>query len=176
VKSTDQDNHKNQQFAAAAAVKIVRRRFWRLALIATAVLLLSSITFGQTGTLTDDAYASTNSNVQSGNFSGKGPAIVVSGSNAKIGDKPAGPANSYIKFKLTTSLPAGTTADNVAKATLKLYVSAVNSPSSFDVYRITGSWNEDSITSVTPLTLVPEVTGVTPSSANSFLVIRRGRC
>ena len=124
-----------------------------------------------TGTLTGDAYTSTNSNVQSGNLSGKGPAIVVSGSNAKIGDKPEGPANSYIKFKLTSSLPAGTTADNVAKATLKLYVSAVNSPSSFDVYRITGSWNEDSITSATPLTLVPEATGVTPSGANSFLVI-----
>src|SRR6266480_4332281 len=171
MKSTNHDSYKKQQLAEAAPLKVVRKRLWRFALIAMAVLLLSSITFGQSGTLTDDAYTSTNSNVQSGNFSGKGPAIVVSGSNAKIGDKPAGPANSYIKFKLTPSLPDGTTADNVAKATLKLYVSAVNSPSSFDVFRITGSWNEDSITSVTPLTLVPEVTGVTPSSTNSFLVI-----
>src|SRR5881392_2866228 len=171
MKSTNHDSYKKQRVAEAAPLKIVRKRFWHFALIATAVLLFSSITFGQTGTLTDDAYTSTNSNVQSGNFSGKGPAIVVAGSNAKIADKPAGPANSYIKFKLTPSLPDGTTADNVAKATLKLYVSAVNSPSSFDVYRITGSWNEESITSVTPLTLVPEVTGVTPSSANSFLVI-----
>src|SRR2546427_3009428 len=124
MKSTDHSNYNKQPLAEPVSLKIVRKRFWHFALIATAVLLLSSITFGQTGTLTDDAYTSTNSNVQSGNFSGKGPAIVVAGSNAKIGDRPAGPANSYIKFKLTPSLPAGTTGDNVAKATLKLYVSA----------------------------------------------------
>src|SRR5204862_3552319 len=113
MKSTNHDNYNKQPLAESVSLKIVRKRLWRFALIAMAVLLLSSITFGQTGTLTDDAYTSTNSNVQSGNFSGKGPAIVVAGSNAKIADKPAGPANSYIKFKLTPSLPAGTTADNV---------------------------------------------------------------
>ena len=75
MKSTNHDNYNKQPLAESVSLKIVRKRFWRFALIAMAVLLLSSITFGQTGTLTDDAYTSTNSNVQSGNFSGKGPAI-----------------------------------------------------------------------------------------------------
>jgi hypothetical protein len=34
VELTDQDNFKKQQFVGVAAAKIVRRRFWRFALVA----------------------------------------------------------------------------------------------------------------------------------------------
>ena len=98
MKSTNHDNYNKQPLAESVSLKIVRKRFWHFALIATAVLLLSSDSFGQTGTLTDDAYTSPNSNVQLGNLSGKGPAIVVAGSNAKISDRPADSRNSDDAF------------------------------------------------------------------------------
>ena len=61
-----------------------------LALVA--ILALPNPALAQTGTLTDDAYTSTNALVQSGNLSGSGPAIVVAGPNATIAGRAAGPA------------------------------------------------------------------------------------
>jgi hypothetical protein len=51
----------------------------------------------------------------------------------------------YIKFDLS-SVPAGYSSANVAKATLKLFVSAVPSAGSFNVDVVNGSWTEKTIT------------------------------
>ena len=62
-------------------------------------------------------------------------------------------------------------ADKIAKATLKLYVFSVDTPSSFDVLRVTGAWDEGTINPATGLTLVPEVVGVSVTRPLSFVVI-----
>src|SRR6266404_6688462 len=42
----------------------------------------------------------------------------------------------YLKFKLTATLPTNTPGSSVAKATIKLYLGAVNSPGIVDVYQL----------------------------------------
>src|ERR1700685_718672 len=54
-------------------------------------------------------------------------------------------ATAYIQFYLS-SLPAGYTSTNVAKATLKLYVNNVTTGGTFNVDYINGSWSEKTIT------------------------------
>src|SRR6266699_2143291 len=63
--------------------------------------------------LTDDA------DTQNGNTSNM---TLASGSNV------------YLKFKLTSTLPANTPGTSVAKATIKLYLGAVKTPGTVDVY------------------------------------------
>src|SRR5580704_2884467 len=71
-----------------------------------------------------------------------------------------GPRNSrseqdtYLKFDLS-SLPAGTTGTNIAKATLVLYAIAVRTTGTFDVVAVDGAWTENAVTSAT----VPPVSG-----------------
>src|SRR2546423_1233624 len=109
----------NRQKNCSEPARLSGKKFLLTALLSFAVLtLLRGSSFAQSGTLTDDAYTSRNASVQVGNLNGKGPTIIVSGSGAAISGRPAGPADGYVKFKLTPSLPAGTTADDVAKATL----------------------------------------------------------
>lgn len=43
-------------------------------------------------------------------------------------------------------LPAGTQDTDLAKATLKLYVSTANSPGTIDLYQAGGAWNEKTVT------------------------------
>ena len=53
---------------------------------------------------------------------------------------------SYIQFDLS-SIPAGYTSSNIAKASLKLYVNAVATAGSFNVDYVNGTWSERTITS-----------------------------
>lgn len=53
--------------------------------------------------------------------------------------------NSYVRFDLT-ALPAGLTGSNVSKATVRLNVNGVTTSGTFDVYEVTKSWTEGSIT------------------------------
>jgi hypothetical protein len=50
----------------------------------------------------------------------------------------------YIQFDLS-SIPAGYTSSNIAKATLKLYVNTVPTAGSFNVDYVNGSWSESTI-------------------------------
>jgi hypothetical protein len=52
---------------------------------------------------------------------------------------------SYIQFDLS-SIPAGYTGANLAKATLKLYVNALTTAGNFNVDFVNGSWSENKIT------------------------------
>lgn len=67
-----------------------------------------------------------------------------------FGDKPLldvqrSTQTAYIQFDLS-SLPAGYTSANLAKATLKLYVNAAPSAGSFNVDFVNGGWTEKTIT------------------------------
>lgn len=53
--------------------------------------------------------------------------------------------NGYIRYDLT-ALPAGLTGANVNKATMRLYINGVTTAGTFDVYEVTGSWTEGTIT------------------------------
>jgi len=81
--------------------------------------------------VTDDA--NTSSSFPTTNFGSSIALIVCSGSNT------------YIKFS-TANLGSGLTGSNVSKATLTLYVDAVLTSGTMDVYQVNGSWSEGKIT------------------------------
>jgi hypothetical protein len=86
--------------------------------------------------LTDDAY--TTSLFPNEKF-GNSVALVVSRG-----------ANTYLKFDLSNL--GAVNSSTVSKATLVLYVDALITPGTMDVYEVNGSWSEDSITwSAAPL-------------------------
>jgi hypothetical protein len=57
----------------------------------------------------------------------------------RVGD--GGKHRAFIKFDLS-GLPSGLSAVNIEKATLRLFVSQVNSSGQFDVHEVTGNWDE----------------------------------
>ncbi len=81
--------------------------------------------------------------------------------------------NSYVQFNLS-GIPAGA---SINKASLRLFVDAVGTKGSFDVYEINSAWNENSLTYNTP----PPSPGmsatgghpvaITAASQNQFLLI-----
>lgn len=72
----------------------------------------------------------------------------------------------YIQFDLS-SVPAGFTGSNVAKATLKLYVNSVTTPGSFNVDYVNGTWSEKTITASLSPALGGSIASSVPlSSAN----------
>ena len=81
--------------------------------------------------LTDDA--NTSLFYPKTNFGGSIALIVCTGSN------------SYLKFNLA-NLGPGITSSNVSKATLVLYVDFLLTPGTMDVYQVSGSWSEGSVT------------------------------
>jgi len=81
--------------------------------------------------VTDDA--NTSSFFPTTNFGNSIALIVCSGSNT------------YIKFS-TANLGSGVTGSNVSKATLTLYVDAVLTSGTMDVYQVNGSWSEGKVT------------------------------
>ena len=132
-------------------------------LLLVALLLSPNTVFAQTGIVTDDAFTSASPELQSANDRGNGPAMVVAG-NA------SGQAIGYIRFTLTP-LPSGTTQDQVAKATLKLFVSDVRAVSALMVSRVTGAWDESSLAAGTVLTLTPETSRIPVTRAQQFVTV-----
>lgn len=111
------------------------------------------------GVLKDDAYTQTGTPNQ--NF----------GTNANL--RVASGVNSYLKFDLS-NLPPGTSANDVAKVTLRLWVNTVTTPGSFDIRRITGVWNESTLTSNTAPSLGSlDISGVTITAqdVDSFVTV-----
>ena len=69
------------------------------------------------------------------------------GTSATLGvvNSAASIQSAFIQFDLS-SIPAGYTSSNIAKATLKLYVNSVTTAGSFNVDFVNGSWTEETIT------------------------------
>jgi Chaperone of endosialidase len=136
------------------SARLVARR-----LFLAAALVSPVAAFADTGTLTDDACIVT----QSSTVDVRGPVLVVSGRPVSV---------AYIRFEATSALPAGTTQDNVAKATLRLYASKVaHGEGGLTVSRVTGEWDETTLTPATVLALTPEVSGVVVTQAKEFVAI-----
>ena len=97
---------------------------------------VSAVAFSQS-VLTDDANTSSLPKDIDSNF-GNNPNLVVSATNT-----------SYLKFKLTPTLPTGTVGSDVSKATLKIYVGNVSVSGTIDVVQVADNWNERTITART---------------------------
>jgi collagen triple helix repeat protein len=81
---------------------------------------------------TDDSYTASSS--PNSNFGSQSALDIV------------GPGvNSYIRFDLT-ALPSGLSSSNVSKATMRLNINGVTASGKFDVYLVTSSWSEGTIT------------------------------
>ena len=103
-----------------------------LVMMAGALLLPRLSSAGVEARLSDDAY--TSSTASGNNFGGS--------STLNIKDPTL---KSFLKFDLST-LPSGTLATDVKKATLKFFVDQVTTIGSFEVRRVTGTWTEAGIT------------------------------
>ena len=143
--------------------------------VALVLLVMSpSQIAAQSGTVTDDAFLSNNATTQKLNLAGQGISLIVAGSSATVGSVPVGATTTYIKFQLSSSLPPNVAAANVIKATLKLYLSPLTAPTgAIDIYPITGSWSESTLSSSSTPTLAasPFAPGINVGGANSFVVV-----
>jgi len=121
--------------------------------ITIALLTLTPHVFAAEAIHTDDAY--TDAGKANNNF-GDVTSLPVSGSGANL-------KRAWIKFDLPSVLPAGTTASQVSKAILKLWVNKVTTGGPINVYVVTGTpaWVEGTgapgsgITNGTAPTLAP---------------------
>jgi hypothetical protein len=108
------------------------KRLLLLTFSLVAVCLLARDADAQQATLTDDAHTSASKSNK--NF-GLDESVQITGTTER----------GFFKFKLTPSLPAGTTGTRVGKATLKLFVASVDAPGALSVHRVTGAWTEGAI-------------------------------
>jgi len=104
--------------------------------------------------VTDDA--NTSSFFPTTNFGNSIALIVCSGSNT------------YIKFGIV-NLGSGVTGSNVSKATLTLYVDAVLTSGTMDVYQVNGSWSEGKITYNSAPALGTKLFGAVSVSKTGYL-------
>src|SRR5580700_9146077 len=131
----------------------------KLAIFVLSVACLLTHAYAQ---LAPSADAYTNTGSSSTNYGANALLDVVSGSQT-----------TYIQFNLS-SIPSGYAGANVAKATLKLYVNAVNTAGNFNVDYVTSAWSEGTITAKSSPTLgSPIVSGValTTASANQYILV-----
>jgi hypothetical protein len=124
------------------------------------IMLIPSRSIAQQATLTDDAQISTAAANQ--NF-GANASVRVSGTNIR----------GFFKFKLTPNLPPGTTGSRVGKATVRLFVGTVNTPGTFDVFRVNGTWDEATITGGTapPLSILESSISVDALQTNKWVTL-----
>ena len=109
----------------------IRKYLIRTAIGLTLLATTASASFAQS-VLVSDAHTSVTS--ANGNF-GTNPTLAVSANN-----------HAYVKFDVALTLPAGTRAEDVAKATVKFYVSKVTAAGRLDVFPVTAAWDEKTIT------------------------------
>jgi hypothetical protein len=154
------------------------RKPFRPSLFALALMISFFVPSGkvwaQSGTVTDDAFLSSNATTQLLNLKGQGISLIVAGSGAEVGSLHVGATTTYIKFQLPSSLPSTVTAANVAKATLKLYLSLATNPSgTIDIYPISSAWTESTLTPSSPPTISPTpfASGIAVGNSDSYLVV-----
>lgn len=151
-------------------------KIFSLAVFGAVLLLLPSRVTGQSGTVTDDGFLSTNSTTQKLNLGGQGISLIVGGASSMAGSPlvSVGQTTTYIKFQLQSSLPQNAAVANVTKATLKLFLSPSFAPSgAIDIYPVTSTWTESTLTTSSPPTLAttPIASGVPIGSDLSFVVV-----
>ncbi|MGA8538535.1 MAG: DNRLRE domain-containing protein, partial [Terriglobales bacterium] len=112
--------------------------------------------FGADATLTGDAYIS--SGRSTGNFGAQTNLYVGNGNT------------SFLQFDLST-LPAGATSGQIARATLRLNVNRVNTAGPLNVLPVTSAWSESSITFATAPTSSTSVATFEASQPGSYVTV-----
>src|ERR1044071_5767506 len=162
VKPTSQ-RHAGQRQRRTAIILTTKWLFLAAAVVAGALeLFFPARALAVPATLLDDSY--TTSAKPFSTPAGSQPTIVVS-------PKTTG----FVQFDLST-LPAGTQAGDVAKASLTLYVSAgsVKSPGSFSVKAVAGAWDELTLNQANAPALGAAIGGnvaVAAADGNQFIQI-----
>jgi hypothetical protein len=111
-------------------------------------------------TPSDDAYVS--SAQPNNNF----------GSGANLNVQATG-STTFIRFDLS-SVPSGYTGANIARASMKVYVSSVTTGGSFNVDLVSGSWKESAITFGTAPSIGSNIAANTPltaASKNMYVIV-----
>src|SRR6266852_7625779 len=100
------------------------------AAVLAALLLLPGSAFAVQAVIDSDTYInSTSTSTKNTNYGGATSLRIASG------------MTSFLRFDFST-LPGGTTASQVQKATLSFFVSSVTTAGSFDINRVNGNWTE----------------------------------
>ena len=124
--------------------------------------ILPAFAFAQAVPLTQDSYVATNPATAS-NY-GSATTINVGGPGA---------ADALVQFDLT-ALPAGTTATNIAKATLTLYLNKVAAAGAINISVANGAWTEsavDGLNAPTAAAAVASGVSVTATAAGSYVYV-----
>jgi len=135
---------------------MMNQRFWMKWILAAVVVLTACVARATEAVVAGDTYVS--SSFPAINFGYQSNLHVNSNSTA------------LLQFDLS-SLPAGTTAAQIGKATLKLYVNRINVSGAVSVLPVTSSWSESAVTYNTIPTLGSAVATFTPTAAQQFIVI-----
>jgi hypothetical protein len=106
------------------------------------LLCASAVASATQATLSGDSFVSTSR--PSSNFGGLSNLYVGNGNTV------------LLQFDLS-SLPAGTTAGEIASATLRLYVNRIYTPGAVSMLAVTSPWSESGVTSATAPTLGADV-------------------
>ncbi len=123
----------------------------KLSVSMLAAVFLGALASGQV--LTDDA--NTQSGLPTKNFGGSIALIVGPGSNT------------YVKFNLASL--GSVNGSNLSKATLVVYVDAVLTSGTMDVYQVNGAWAEGSITWNTAPSLGTSIASAVPVTKTGYL-------
>src|SRR5438132_8658943 len=150
----------DMSFQIAELLSKTFRLQWLIIVSLAPVVLAPQTSLAQQGTLTDDATVM----IKKNDNHGTDATLRI---EAGAGDA----SNVFVKFKLTSSLPAGTTAADISKATLKLFVGKLHTAGSFDVFRVLSPWSEQDKAVNPSINGSPDVIGISVGSENSFVVI-----
>src|SRR5262249_38999543 len=135
-------------------------RFLLAAPLSLIILLMAPIPTLAQSALTDDAYVLLS---QGDTNHGAEPILSVSPKS-----------NTYLRFNLSSTLPAATPGSKVGLATLKLYVDSIRTAGKLDVYPVLGPWDESVITggNVPPLgSLATTTAQIGKDQAGKFIII-----
>jgi hypothetical protein len=120
----------------------------------------SAVALAQSVPLVQDTFVVTGSPANFGRFT----TVNVSGSGT------ANPSQALLQFNLT--LPAGTTAANIAKATLTLFADGVGASGTVNISTANGSWTELSVNgNNAPTAGTAVASGVSVSAAGNYLSV-----
>ena len=101
-------------------------------------------------------------------FTWNGTPATVYGSSEFTGVAAPTLGHGWIKFDLS-GIPSGTSGSDIESAQLRLFVSGLSTPGSFNVRRVLGSWNEGSLAAQSsPNIGAVEVSGIGISGAETY--------
>jgi hypothetical protein len=135
---------------------IVKRTLMRWMAIAAGMAMAVGAAHATDATIMGDA--SVSSAFPSTNYGGLTNLYVGNGSTT------------LIQFDLS-SLPAGTTASQIAKATLTLYVNRIDASGLVNVQPVTSAWSESAVTYSSIPSLGSAVASFTPAMAGQYITV-----